>query len=395
MTFLRWYLPIVVVFATLNLRPGLLTLGPVLPAVQRALALSPTASGVLTALPILALGLAAIVAVPIGRRLGWSGGLLFALVLIGAGIVLRSAGTETALFAGAALLGIGIGLGNVFVPTLVKARLADRIGLAMGVYTMSLAVGALASSTATPVLLKHFNDWKPALAAWAIPAFAAALFALPLLVDNIRPAVRSTGAPLHRSKVAWSVAAYMGLQSALFYSVALWLAALMTARGMALSSVSTSLTIFYFMQFVAALGMPIVLTRSSRQDIVAVALVACVGAILVAILYGPLSWAYAFCALLGVGMGSVFAVALTFQVIRARTHETAARLSSMAQAFGYIIASIGPLVLGLVSKWPDARLASTIWLLIITAITMVAGALAGRPRFVDDDIAGVAAVPAN
>jgi CP family cyanate transporter-like MFS transporter len=395
MKFLRWYIPIVIVIGALNLRPGLLTLGPVLPAVQRGLDLSPFASGILTALPILALGMASAVAVPVGRRLGWSGGLLLALLLTGAGIVLRSSGTETALFTGAAVLGAGIGLGNVFVPTLVKARMSGRIGLAMGVYTMSLTAGALASSAFTPALMARFNDWKPTLAVWAIPAFVAALITLPTLIDNVRPGRAAGGTPLHHSKVAWAVSTYMGLQSALFYSVALWLAVLMSARGMTLRDVAGSLTIFYFTQFLSALATPVVLTKSSRQDVVAVALVACVGAIIVAILYGPLAWAYVLCGLLGVAMGGVFAVALTFQVIRARTHEAAARLSSMAQAFGYIIASVGPLVLGFVNKWPDARLASTIWLLLITAITMVAGALAGRPRFVDDDIAGVVPVPAN
>ena len=395
MKFLRWYIPIVIVIGALNLRPGLLTLGPVLPAVQRGLDLSPFASGILTALPILALGMASAVAVPVGRRLGWSGGLLLALLLTGAGIVLRSSGTETALFTGAAVLGVGIGLGNVFVPTLVKARMSGRIGLAMGVYTMSLTAGALASSAFMPALMARFNDWKPTLAVWAIPAFVAACVTLPTLIDNVRPARAAGGTPLHHSKVAWAVSIYMGLQSALFYSVALWLAVLMSARGMTLPDVAGSLTIFYFTQFLSALATPVVLTKSSRQDVVAVALVACVGVIIVAILYGPLAWAYVFCGLLGVAMGGVFAVALTFQVIRARTHEAAARLSSMAQAFGYIIASVGPLVLGFVNKWPDARLASTIWLLVITAITMVAGAIAGRPRFVDDDIAGVVPVPAN
>jgi CP family cyanate transporter-like MFS transporter len=395
MKWLRWYLPLAIVIATINLRPGLLTLGPVLPAVQRALDLSPLAAGMLTALPILALGLASALAVPLGLRLGWNGGLLFALLLTGSGIVLRSTGTESMLFAGAALLGVGIGIGNVLVPTLVKARLANHIGLAMGIYTMSLAAGALASSTVTPLLLARFGDWKPTLAIWAIPAFIAAAVTLPTLIDNIRPQRRRTGTPLHFSKLAWAVATYMGLQSALFYSVALWLGALMTARGMPLPDLAIALTLFYFTQFLSALVVPILLTKSKRQDIVAAALVAAVGAIIVATLYGPLSIAYLTCGLLGIAMGGVFAAALTFQVIRARTHDTAARLSSMAQCFGYIIASIGPLVLGLVSKWPDARLASTIWLLLLVAITMVAGALAGRPGFVDDEIAGVAPVPAN
>jgi CP family cyanate transporter-like MFS transporter len=383
MRFLRWYVPIVIVAVALNLRPALLTLGPVLPAVQRALALSPLGSGALTALPIFALGLASALAVPVGRRLGWSGGLVFALALIGAGTLLRSVGSDGTLYTGALVLGMGIGLGNVYVPTLVKARLAERIGLAMGVYTAMLTISALVSVSLTPALLAQFGDWRPALAVWAIPAFTAMLVALPLLLNNLRPEQRVAGMGLWRNGLAWAVSAFMGLQSALFYALALWMGALIGARGVSLAHVTLDLTAFYFTQFLAALAAPVLLTKSHRQDIVAVVLVALAGAAIVAILYGPLATIALFCGILGFLLGAVFAIALTFQVIRARTTENAARLSSMAQCVGYLIAGLGPLVLGLVNKLPDARLASAAWLVALVVATMIAGSLAGRPRFVD------------
>jgi CP family cyanate transporter-like MFS transporter len=392
--FLRWYIPIVIIVATLNLRPTLLTVGPMLAEVRRTLELSPFASGLLTGLPILALGLASAVAVPVGRKLGWNGGIIFSMLLIGLGAVVRSLGAEWTLYTGALLLGGGIGLANVFVPTLVKARLADRIGLAMGVYTMVLTGGALVSTAFTPMIFGHFHDWRPTLGVWAIPAFLAAVIALPSLIDNIRPKQRVAGTGLWKSPVAWAVTGYMGLQSALFYAIALWIGALILARGVALTEVAAALTTFYVTQSVSSLLAPIVLTKSNRQDIIAVALVACVGISIVAILYGPLALLYVFCGIMGVFLGGVFAVALTFQVIRARTPDSAAKLSSMAQFVGYCIASGGPMVLGLVSKWPDARLASTIWMLILAAATATSGWFAGEPRFVDDD-AGVASVPAN
>jgi CP family cyanate transporter-like MFS transporter len=381
---LRWYLPLVIVAATLNLRPALLTLGLVLPAVQHSLQLSPFGAGALTALPIFALGFASAIAVPIGRRLGWSGGLIFALILVGIGTALRSAGTDLALYAGALTLGIGIGLGNVYVPTLVKARLSSRIGLAMGVYTMMLTLGALLSVSLTPALIAHFGDWRPTLAIWALPAFAAALIALPLLVDNLYPQQHVAGMGFWRNGLAWAISAYMGLQSAIFYAIALWLGALIAARGLDLHDVAADLTVFYFTQFLAALLTPIALLKTRRQDVMAVLVVAANGALIVAILYGPLSLAFAFCALLGFTMGAMFGVALTFPIIRARTTDSAARLSSMALCIGYIIASLGPLVLGLVNRTADARLASTIWLGFLVVITMIAGAIAGRQRYVDD-----------
>lgn len=382
---LRWYLPLVVVAATLNLRPALLTLGLVLPAVQRSLALSPFGAGALTALPILALGLASAVAVPVGRRLGWSGGLVFALALVGAGTLLRSTGSDVTLYAGALLLGIGIGLGNVFVPTLVKARLSSRIGLAMGMYTMMLTVGALISTSLTPVVFARFGDWRPTLAVWAFPAFAAALLAVPLLVDNVRPQDHVPGMGLWGKGLAWAVSAYMGLQSAIFYGVALWMGALIAARGQTLHDVAIDLTFFYFTQFLAALVAPVLLTKTRRQDVLAAAVAGTIGALIVAVLYGPATLIFWFCGLLGFAMGAMFGIALTFQVIRARSTDNAARLASMAQCVGYLIASLGPMVLGLVNRTADARLASTLWLLTLVLITMVSGALAGRPRFVDAD----------
>lgn len=380
---LRWYLPLVIVAATLNLRPALLTLGLVLPAVQHSLQLSPFGAGALTALPIFALGFASAIAVPIGRRLGWSGGLIFALILVGAGTLLRSAGTDVTLYAGALTLGIGIGLGNVYVPTLVKARLAARIGLAMGVYTMMLTVGALISVSLTPLFVAHFGDWRPTLAVWAIPAFIATAIALPLLVDNLYPQEHVPGMGYWRNGLAWAISAYMGLQSAIFYAIALWMGALIAARGLGLHEVAADLTVFYFTQFLAALITPIALLKTKRQDVMAVLVVAANGALIVAILYGPLSLTFAFCALLGFTMGAMFGVALTFPVIRARTADSAARLSSMALCVGYIIASLGPLVLGIVNHTADARLASTIWLTFLVIITMIAGAIAGQRRYVD------------
>jgi CP family cyanate transporter-like MFS transporter len=381
---LRWYLPLAIFAVTLNLRPALLTLGLVLPAVQRSLALSPFGAGALTALPILALAFASAIAVPVGRRFGWSGGLVLSMVLVAAGVLLRSAGSDVTLYTGALVLGIGIGLGNVFVPTLVKARLAKRIGLAMGLYTMMLTLGALISISLTPIVFANFGDWRPALAVWAIPAIVAAIVALPLLADNLRPQDRVPGMGFWRNGLAWAVSSFMGLQSGIFYAVALWLGPLMVARGIPLHQVATALTLFYFTQFLSALLTPVLLTKVRRQDIMAALIVGINGILIAAVLYAPVSLSAVFCALFGCTIGAMFATALTFQVLRARTADSAARLSSMALFVGYTIASFGPLVMGLLNKLTEARLASTSWILVLSAVTCVAAAIAGRPRYVDD-----------
>lgn len=383
----RAYLFIAIVFVTLNLRPALVTIGPVLPLVGGSLSLSATALGILTSLPILMLGAAGGVAEPFGRRIGWSAGVVVALGLVACGTVLRSTGSIPALFAGALLLGVGIGIANVFVPTLLKWGFAQRLGLMMGVYTFCLAFGAMLSVGMTPLLLEVFHDdWKPALGVWAFPAALGALLWIPLVrLHGNTASLPST--PLWRNRLAWAVTAYMGFQSMMFYSLASWYAALLHARGLSVATTSLNLSILFVTQMVFALIIPIVLVRTSRQEILGVALPGVVAVGIVGALYGPFAWIPAWSAIIGLALGGVFGVALSFMVLRARRVESAARLSGMAQTVGYVFASLGPLGIGLLQTTPNPRLATTTWLVVLACLTMVFGAIAGQNAFVEGEAA--------
>ncbi|HXF33874.1 MAG TPA: MFS transporter [Candidatus Acidoferrales bacterium] len=383
----RLYLFVAIVFVTLNLRPALVTIGPVLPLVGSSLALPATALGFLTSLPILMLGAAGSIAEPFGRRVGWSGGIVVALGLVACGTVLRSTGSVPALFAGAVILGTGIGIGNVFVPTLLKWGFAQRLGLMMGVYTCALAFGAMVSVGITPFFLQIFHDdWKPTLGVWALPAVLGALLWIPLV--RLHGKIASLpSVPLWRNRLAWAVTAYMGFQSMMFYSLASWYAALLHARGLSVALTSLNLSILFVTQMVFALIVPIVLVRTSRQDIFGVALPGVVAIGIVGALYGPFAWIPLWSTIIGLALGGVFGVALSFMVLRARRVESAARLSGMAQTVGYVFASLGPLGIGLLQSAPDPRLATTVWLVLLACITMTFGAIAGQNAFVEGESA--------
>jgi len=369
-----------------NLRPGVVTIGPLLIDVQRSLELSPFAVGALTSLPILALGSASAFAERLGRRTGWGHGILLASLLIAVGIALRSSGTAGAAFVGALLLGLGMGLGGVFVPALLKARAPLRLGVAMGIYTLTLVGSAMISVATTPLLYRAFGaDWRAALGVWAVPALVAAIVWLPLRRLDIPPvATGVVHVALWRNRLAWAIAANMAMQSTLFYSLASWLGTLLIGRGVSVETAGLELSLFYLTQLVAALGAPILLARSRRQGLLAGSVAAVPGVAIIATLYGPLAWIPASCALLGLALGAVFAFALSFMVLRSREPHTAAALSGMAQTVGYLAASTGPLVLGIVRAAPDPRLASALWMSALVLAAMVAGSIAGRPAFVDD-----------
>lgn len=375
----------IIVFA-FNLRPALVTIGPLLPEVQRSLALSGFAAGLLTSLPVFALGGSSLFADRFGRRIGWGRGILAASLAISIGIVLRSSGSVWAAFAGALVLGLGVGLGGVFTPALLKARGGARLGTWMGVYTFLLVFGSMASVFATPVLFRTFGgDWRMALGFWAIPALLAALMWLPLRTLDIPPP--KTGAirvKLWRNPTAWAVSANMATQSTLFYALATWFPTLLIARGMSVEAAGVALSCFFVLQLPTSLFAPLLVARMRRQGLASASLTALSGAGIVAALYGPLAWAPAYSLLIGGCLGSVFAIALSFLVLRTRTPHTAAGLSGMAQTVGYLIAAIGPLVLGALQATPDPRLASMMWLGVLVLCGVVAGLAAGRPRYVEE-----------
>lgn len=381
----RAYLLAALVVASFNLRPGLVTIGPVLPQLGRSLGLDTVALGVLTSLPILALGVFSWVADPLGRRIGWSRGVVLAGVFIGAGILVRSLGAPWTAFAGSALVGAGVGLGGVYVPALIKANFPHRIGALMGVYTMMLTFGSMASVAATAPLLHGFGgDWRPALGVWALPAFAGAVLWVPLRRVSAATATGAVRVPLWRSPLAWVVALNMGLQSALFYALASWLGALLQGRGESVAASAIELSWFYAPMLVGGLAGPISLHRIRPEAVPAAGWALLSLASLVAALAGPRALIAPSCAVLGFALGGVFGVALSFLVLRARTPQTAASLSSMAQFVGYVIASLGPFALGGLRALPDAALSSLIFLVALTLLVVAFAVLAARPLFVDD-----------
>lgn len=382
------YLGAALCLVALNLRPALVTIGPVLPQVGAGLRLSDVGLGALTSLPILLLGAASAGAPWLGRAAGWGSGIAIASALIAAGTALRSAGSVPAAFAGTVVLGTGIGLGNVFVPTVLKWQFPARLGLSLGLYTALLTLGSTMSVGITPLLLRAFHgDWRPTLGVWAYLAVASVAMWLPLyrLRGGERPVAGDVR--LARNGLAWAVTAFMGLQSTLFYALAAWLGTLLQERGVSLPGVGLDLSSFFIVQVPGALLFPVVLVHVRRQGVLAALLAALGGIGTLGALYAPVASIAAWCALSGFTLGGVFAIALTFIVLRAREVRTAARLSAMAQTFGYLLASLGPFGLGLLHGAPDPRLGSAAWLAFLCVATIVAGLLAGRDRVVEGTLA--------
>jgi CP family cyanate transporter-like MFS transporter len=400
----RWVLPLGVVLVAVNLRPALASVGPVLTDLRHDLHLSSAAGSMLTTVPLLCFGLLAPVAPLLRRRYGVVRVLTVVLAIVAVGLALRVVLGPAGLFLLTVPVAGAIAIANVLVPALIKQDPAGRVGVLVGVYTMTLSgTAAIAAGISAPLDHGLGWGWRGALAVWAAPALIALLGWLvspsippdppdppppAVLPDTPAPAGPDNRESLLRSPLAWAVTAFMGLQSLSFYAILTWLPSIYTDHGYAPESAGLVLSLTSAIQVPVALVVPTLAVRARDQRWYALASCLLPAVALAGILVAPTAGAYLWIVLLGIGQGAAFALALTLMVVRSRSSATAARLSAMAQTAGYLIAAGGPLLVGAVRDASGWNLALGLLLLLLVP-QCVAGILASRARYVPEPAAPV------
>ena len=176
---------IAIVCIAINLRPSIAGVGPLIPEIRMDTGLSNTLLGMLITLPVLSFGIFSVLTPVFTRRYGTEGTMAIALFLLTSGILLRVVPVHSALYTGTVILGIGIALGNVLLPGIVKKRFPDNIGIMTGIYSALLGTGAAIASGVSVPLSEELNfGWRWSLGSWALISFIALVIWLPQLKNN-------------------------------------------------------------------------------------------------------------------------------------------------------------------------------------------------------------------
>lgn len=375
---------VLMVLVALNFRPALSSLAPVLLRLQEAFGLSATQLGALTTLPVLCLGLFAPAAPRLARRLGYERLLSCALALLFLALLLRLAPVLAFQYLATALVGAAIGVGGTVLPVLVKREVPGASDLVTGVYTMALCLGGALGAGLSIPLADALGGWRAGLASWSLLALLALLAWLtchprrPRFVAS--PVAMGSTPPgrLRRCPLAWQVTVLMGTQSALAYIVFGWLPTLLQQRGVPEGLAGWMMAVSVFVQLFAALAAPWLarLSRDQRPALVLMLTMVALG--FTALLLGTPEWRWGGVVALGIGQGGSFSLALTLLVLRTSTADLAARLSAMAQGFGYSLAALGPLGVGLMLEVGISLQGLWLGLMAMVVLALTAGLLAGR-----------------
>ncbi|WP_239137084.1 CynX/NimT family MFS transporter [Sphaerisporangium rufum] len=370
------------ILAALNLRPAVAGVSPLLNEVMRDLRLGPAAGGAITTVMMVCFGLLAPVAPALATRLGLDRTVLLGLLVLSAGVTLRVSDGVVALYAGSLLAGTAIAVMNVVMPGLVKQHFPHRIGLSTSVYVTGLVGGAACASAFMVPIEQHYG-WRTAAGSLSVLALLAALVWSPQAVRRYgRPLEggRRAYAMLLRRRVTWYVMLFMGLQSFTFWLMLAWLPTLFRDAGMPAEQAGYLLALTNLIQIVSTITVPLCAGRARTQvPFVVIASLFTIAGYL-GVLYAPTESPWLWMVVLGLGQGGNISLALLLIALRAPDPASVTALSAVTQSAGYLIAALGPFLIGLLHQLTGTWTLPIALGLVVCGLQLVVGVLAGRPH---------------
>ncbi|WP_339213823.1 MFS transporter [Ornithinibacillus sp. FSL M8-0202] len=379
-----------IIIVAFNLRPAITSVGPLMSTIRDDVGLSNWSVGLLTSLPLIAFAFMSPIAARLGNRFTNEKVILWGLIFLLAGIAVRSVSLIGLIFLGTLLVGVGISVCNVLLPGVVKDKFPLKVGLMTSVYSTAMGVfAATASGVSVPLANGIGLGWKVALSVWAIPAVLGIIIWIYLSNKSRHATVETkfitgtTDTNIWKSTLAWQIAAYMGLQSFLFYVTISWLPEILHSHGMSMETAGWLLSYTQFVGLPASFLVPVLAAKFASQRLIVLVMGICSIVGFTGLLLGTHNILIIISiTLIGLALSGTFALALAFLGMRARDAKQAASLSGMAQALGYILAAVGPIFIGYLFDLTHAWTVPIISLMIVALLVTVFGFGAGRDKYV-------------
>ena len=381
-----------VLVAALNLRTAIVSVGAVLDDIIVAFDASETVAGIITAIPGLAFAIFGVGAVPLARKIGLSGALSTGMIIGLIGLAVRPwVGDIWSFIFLTGLVVIGIAVANVLLPAWVKMHGAKNTVALMTVYTTLLGVG----STLGPLSSLLFNGegaWRWSIFVWAFFGLAQVVIWLPMWAKKRYDFPAATVQAETRGKIWTSPTAlfimlFFGLQSMNAYIQMGWLPKIYVDSGVSPANASISLAILGVWGIIGGVIMPTVIARTPDQKLVRLP-VLFASAMLIGYLgtwFFPAQGWWLWSIFLGMG-ALCFPMAIALIPARTRDPRVTASLSGFAQPVGYLLAALGPLVVGglfeVFGSWDPILAVLSVGTIILGAV----GYRAARNRMVDDEL---------
>lgn len=347
-----------------NLRSVILGVPPILPLIQYDLGLNYTATGFLTALPILVLACAAWPSGFVVERIGARACVSIGLALLGGSAILRFLWPiASLLFLFTLLMSMGIALAQTAVPVLAQRWFPMHIGLVSALFSDGLIIGeAVAAGITVPIMVHLWGGdaWTETFVLWGVPVIVLLVFwlwlapAAPVRLSSserlsipvaVTVASKDNATTVERTRVnALHLGIMVGAASLIYFGMNSWIPSYNQAIHHADLTPAT-LTILNTAQLPSSLGVTLFAQRLAgrRWPFIAAGIVCVIAIIGWVLTPAPLELFWA--ALLGGSSALVFTLGIALPPLLARPGEVA-RLTGITISLTYAVAFVGPLIGG-------------------------------------------------
>jgi len=378
-----------IILIAVNLRPAITSVGPLVGIIQEDVELDHWVAGLLMSIPLISFAVMSPLVPKLANRISNEITLLLGLFFLLTGICIRSISMTLLLFTGTLLVGVGIAIGNVLLPVVIKDKFPQKFGLMTSIYSTSMGLfAAIASGLSVPLASGLNLGWQRALMVWTIPVVIAIMVWFLLLKLNrenhkTKKEASISKSLIWRSPLAWKIALFMGFQSSIFYITMSWLPEILHSYGINRGTAGWLLSFTQMVGLPVSFLIPILAGRVRSQVWIALGLGSCsiagFGGLLLGSSYPTLIISII---LIGIALGGNFPLALSYLGIRTRNASQAAELSGMAQSTGFMLAAVGPICIGYLYDMSQSWMVPLITLVIISVLVTLFGMYSGRDRYV-------------
>lgn len=379
-----------IALSAFTMRSAVTSMAPLLARVADTMGFGGTVIGVFGMLPTAMFALAGFAA-PLSRRFGPERLALLSVLATAAGTAGRSMASDTSeLMAFTTLALVGMGIANIVIPPLVKKYFNDRVALMSAIYLACLQLGTIMPAVAAVPLAESYG-WRASLAIWAlIPAVAVLPWILVLVrrrtngTDHAARTGKKIG-PIWRSPISWGLTFMFSMTSLITYAMFAWLPVIVTSAGGSEALGGAMVATFSGVGFLATLVTPRLCARAANPFPIVAASALCFLVGFAGLLWAPLAAPIVWAIFLGLGP-STFPAAITLINLRSRTESGSAALSGFTQGMGYLLASPGPLIFGILYN-ATGRWELSFGFLLVPLIALLAGGYhACKPRYLEDTL---------
>ena len=341
-------LAIALILLAVNMRAPIVMLGSLAPILKDTLGLTDGMIGWLGALPMPAFAIGSLLSPYLARRLGLEQTLILMVGLLSLALGVRVLGDAGLFFVGTGVMALAIGFMNTLGAPLIKKHAPNHIALMTGLLSLCMSLFAGAVAWAVLPMTQAFG-WQISMGSWAV---VGVMTLIVWLMIAKRSQSNSTVTSQGKSNFnpwadinAWALAAFMGIQSLLFYGMAAFLPMIGASKGLPLHRATELALTFQIAAPFTIITLTYLIKRGAPVRVTAV-VAAILDAVGVAgLIYMP-EYLHLWSLLMGLGAASIFTLSLMMFSLRTHDAETARDVSGMVQAVGYTIAFFGPVLLG-------------------------------------------------